>query len=131
MLAAPLTNVEVPVRVQSAIAMRMGVRVGVEAARKRQPAAQQSEHDQEAAARKLAALLEAGGNLPAEEQHERRANRQQQRVTDGKFDGQPERAAVLGWTERRGEGQSGDGHQVIGTEAVKKSEREHRSAQHA
>jgi hypothetical protein len=99
--------------------------VHIQALRKRQPPHHKAKPDQQAAADELASLLESHRDLPAEKQHEARTEREQYRMTNGKLQRKAERAAVSRGTKRRRERQRGDGHEVIGAETVKETERKH------
>src|SRR5689334_7650651 len=123
-------DVKMPVAMEIVIAVEMRVRVGVEPARICQPSADATKQDQQAPADELAAALEPDGNLPPEKEDGRGANAENERMSDGKTNGQPERAAVSRGSQRRGQRQRGNRHQVIGPQAMEKSEREHRSGQH-
>jgi hypothetical protein len=116
--------------VRAVVSTLVHVRVHVEAARHREPADDKAEGDQEAAADEFASLLEPHWNLPAEKQHQSRAQCEQHGVPDGKSQREAERARITRRTERRGERQRGDGHEVIGAETVKKPESEHRTGEH-
>jgi hypothetical protein len=115
----------VPVRVQSMLAVLVGVGVRVNATGQGEPAPRKPESDEQTATGEFSRLLQPSGNLPAEKQDERRAYRQQQRVAHGEPQRQPEGAAVAGGLERRGQRKRRDGHQVIGAETVEKTESEH------
>src|SRR5688500_1294592 len=116
-----------PVAVGASGARGVHVCVYVEASGEGQPAHRETERDQQTSADELSTLLESQGDLPPEKQHQAGAQREQYRMANGKSNGETERARVSGRTERRRERKSGNRHEVIGPEAVKEAERQHRA----
>src|SRR5262245_35600138 len=129
MMRMPPPQMQMPVTVGAdAVGVKVGVHV--QTARQSQPSDDEAENNQEAATDELATLLEARRNLPAEEQHEARADCKQQRMPDRRSQRKTECPCVPRGAERCAQRQRRNGHEVISAESVKKPEGEHRAGNH-
>jgi two-component system, OmpR family, alkaline phosphatase synthesis response regulator PhoP len=106
----------------------LDVQVAVGAAAERAPETCEAEQHEETAARAVGARRDCRGQDPAEHQRQDHAGAEQERVADSELTrgADDARATDAGAAVN---GQRGDRHEVIGAEAVQKSERERGAAE--
>ena len=124
-------EVNVPMRMfRLARLMRMRVPMDIDASSPGGPERHGTKPDEQEASNRLASPLHDDRNVPAQHEHARRPDRQQQRMTQRESQGNAHRAGIPRLLSCRSGGQRGNRHEMISAETVKESEGENRDAQH-